>query len=342
MKIIVTGGLGFIGSNFIRHIHAMYQDWHITNIDKRTYAGNPANLADISCSPRYRWLKADIADRKKMHAALAGADAVVHFAAETHVDRSILAPEVFLRTNVLGTQSLLDAAKAHKVSRFVHIGTDEVYGSVPEGDSVETDVLLPNSPYSASKAAADILARSYFITFGLPVCITRCSNNYGPRQHPEKAIPLLITNAMEDKPFPLYGDGRNVRDWLYVLDHVKAVEAVLLKGRAGEIYNIGGGTSLANVELIQRVLRLMGKPLSLIQRVPDRAGHDRRYALSCGKITRELGWKPEHDFEAGICETVKWYTDNRGWWKKAKRAAEFRKYHWKQYAERGNSQAIKK
>jgi len=338
MKVIVTGGLGFIGSNFVRHIHDTHTDWDITNIDKRTYAGNPDNVASIKNSPRYHWLKADITNRKKMHEAIAGADAVVHFAAETHVDRSILAPEVFMRTNVLGTQSLLDAAKAHKVPKFVHVSTDEVYGSVPEGESVETDPLEPNSPYSVSKAASDMLARAYFITFGLPVCITRCSNNYGPNQHPEKAIPLLITNALEDKPFPLYGDGKNVRDWLYVLDHAKAIEAVLLKGRPGEIYNIGGGTSLANVDLIERVLKVMGKPLSLIQRVPDRAGHDRRYALSCEKLMKELGWKPEHDFEAGIRETVEWYTKNRKWWQKAKRTAEFRKYQQKQYAERGAKQ----
>jgi len=338
MKVIVTGGLGFIGSNFICHIHDAHPDWHILNIDKRTYAGNPANVAAVKNSPRYSWLKADIANRNKMHEALKGADAVVHFAAETHVDRSILDPEVFMRTNVLGTQSLLDAAKAHKIPKFVFVGTDEVYGSVPTGESVETDPLQPNSPYSVSKAASDMLARAYFITFGLPVCITRCSNNYGPRQHPEKAIPLLITNALEDKPFPLYGDGKNVRDWLYVLDHAKALETVLLKGKPGEIYNIGGGTSLANVDLIERVLKVMGKPLSLIQRVPDRAGHDKRYALSCEKLMRELGWKPEHDFEAGIRETVQWYIDNRAWWKKAKQSAEFRRYHQKQYAERGAAQ----
>ncbi|MFA5162265.1 MAG: dTDP-glucose 4,6-dehydratase [Elusimicrobiales bacterium] len=332
MKIAVTGGLGFIGSNFVRHVLDKHTDWHVLNIDKKTYAGNPDNLRDVSGNPRYKWLRADIADLKKMRAALEGIDAVVHFAAESHVDRSILHPGDFIRTNVVGTHCLLEAARACNIKRFVHVSTDEVYGSVEEGRSVETDPLLPNSAYSASKASSDLLVRAYFVTYKLPVVTTRCTNNYGPYQYPEKALPLLITNAGADKPFPLYGDGKNVREWIYVQDHVEAVEAVLLKGREGEVYNIGGGKLLSNVEIVKTVLDLMGKPHTLIQPVADRPGHDRRYALDCEKIARETGWRHRFKFEDAIKLTIDWYAQNRKWWLKLKTRAKYRSYYKKQYA----------
>ncbi|MCX5783812.1 MAG: dTDP-glucose 4,6-dehydratase [Elusimicrobia bacterium] len=332
MKIAVTGGLGFIGSNFIRHILACRKNCEVINIDKKTYAGNPDNLRDIIKGAPYKWVRADIADDKKMFHCLKGVSAVIHFAAETHVDRSILSPGEFIKTNVAGTQVLLDAARANNVKRFVHVSTDEVYGSIIKGESVEPDALLPNSPYSASKAASDLLARAYFVTFKMPVMITRCSNNFGPYQFPEKALPLLITNAMENKSFPLYGKGQNVRDWLFVLDHVKAIERVLDGGRPGEIYNIGGGRSLSNIELVKRVLKIMGKPQSLIHYVADRPGHDLRYALNCDKIKKELGWKPETSFEDALKFTFDWYSSNKSWWEKLKNKGRYKKYYKKQYA----------
>ncbi|MDD4004538.1 MAG: dTDP-glucose 4,6-dehydratase [Elusimicrobiaceae bacterium] len=334
MKIVITGGLGFIGSNFVRHMLKTRPEFtEVINLDKMTYAGNPENLADVADAPGYKLVKADICDRAAVADCLAGADMVVHFAAETHVDRSIMYPDEFIKTNVLGTQVLLDTARRLGVKRFVHICTDEVYGSVETGESVETDPLIPNSPYSASKAASDMLARSYFITYGFPVMITRCSNNFGPYQHPEKAVPLLISNALEDRPFPLYGDGRNVRDWLFVQDHVTGIEAVMDKGKPGEAYNIGGGTELANVDMITRVLDVMGKPHSLITRVKDRPGHDRRYSLSCAKIERELGWKARHSFEEAIKLTVDWYRANPDWIRRAREGS--KDFHARQYAERG-------
>lgn len=336
MKIVITGGLGFIGSNFVRHILNTRPEFTtVINLDKMTYAGNPENLADVADMPAYKLVKADICDRTAVNAALEGADIVVHFAAETHVDRSIMFPDEFIKTNVLGTQVLLDTARKLGVKRFIHICTDEVYGSVETGESVETDPIIPNSPYSASKAASDMLARSYYVTYGFPVIITRCSNNFGPYQHPEKAIPLLISNAMEDKPFPLYGDGKNVRDWLFVGDHVTGIESVMDKGKPGEAYNIGGGTELTNVEMITRVLDVMGKPHSLIQRVKDRPGHDRRYALDCAKIERELGWKAQHSFEQAMALTIDWYRNNPEWIRHAKEGS--KDFHEKQYAERGGS-----
>lgn len=331
MKLAVTGGLGFIGSNFVRHMLGKHPGCSIINIDKLTYAGNRANLRGLENSARYKWAKADIADAAAMRRLLKGADAVVHFAAETHVDRSITGAAEFIRTNVLGTQSLLEAARAAGVSKFVHVGTDEVYGSVPRGKSRETDLLLPNSPYAASKAAADLVARSYFQTYGFPVVVTRCSNNFGPYQYPEKALPLLVTNAMEGRSFPLYGDGRQMRDWLFVQDHVLALDLVLRSGRAGEIYNIGAGEPVANVELVSSVLKLMGKPRSLIARVADRPGHDRRYALDCSKIRRELGWRPVHEFERALRLTVEWYGQNRAWWEPLKRQPAYKKYCARQY-----------
>ncbi len=333
MRILVTGGLGFIGSNFIRRLLGARRDVRIVNLDKRTYAGNPENLAGVAGGPRYEWVRGDIARPQAVERAIKGCEAVVHFAAETHVDRSILSSDEFLRTNVLGTRVLLEAALRHKVRRFIHVGTDEVYGSVEAGASKEGDPLAPRSPYAASKAAGDLLALSYFVTYGLPVVVTRCSNNFGPRQHPEKAIPLLITNALDGEPYPLYGDGKNVRDWLYVEDHCRALELLLERGEPGEIYNVGGAASLDNLSLVAKILGLMDKPLSLARRVPDRPGHDRRYALDGSKL-RALGWAPERPFEERLRETIGWYRDNRRWWEKLKRTKSFRDYYKRQYKAR--------
>jgi len=334
MKIFVTGGLGFIGSNFIRHVLSAYTDIRLVNFDKQTYAGNPENLKDISSDKRYTLVKADITDREKTARHMEGTDVVVHFAAETHVDRSIIFPDEFIKTNVLGTQVLLDTAKKLNIPRFVHVSTDEVYGSKEKGYSKESDNLLPNSPYSASKAASDLLARSYYVTYKMPVMVTRCTNNFGPYQYPEKMLPLLITNAFNDQSFPVYGDGLQVRDWIYVLDHVKAVCAVMFKGKPGEIYNIGGMNGITNKELAHKVLRLIGKPLSLLKRVEDRPGHDRRYALDCSKIKKELGWKPEHNFNDALAETIEWYRKNTAWWHKLKDKTKYKSYYAKQYKKR--------
>jgi len=333
MRLLVTGGLGFIGSNFIRHMLASERRVRIVNLDLRTYAGNPANLADLSRDPRYRWVKGDIADPAVVDRCMKGADAVVHFAAETHVDRSILDAAVFLRTNVIGTQVLLDAALRRKVGRFVHVSTDEVYGSVAQGLSREGDRLEPNSPYAASKAASDLLVRSYVVTHGLPALVTRASNNFGPYQYPEKALPLMITNWMDGEPFPLYGDGRNVRDWLFVLDHARAIELVLRRGRPGEIYNIGGTHSCSNRELIERVRVLMGVGPELVRRVPDRLGHDRRYALDCSKLKR-LGFRHSCGFTEALQATVDWYRANEAWWRPLKKGGVYRRYYSRQYAAR--------
>lgn len=329
MKVLVTGGLGFIGSNFVRHALKARPSWSIVNLDLRTYAGNPANVADLPRS-RHRWVKADIRDPKAVDKAMKGCELVVHFAAETHVDRSILDASAFLSTNVIGTQVLLDAALRHKVRRFLHVSTDEVYGSIPKGYSKEGDQLEPNSPYAASKAASDLLVRSYFVTHKAPVVTTRASNNYGPYQYPEKALPLMITNFMEDRPFPQYGDGRQVRDWLHVTDHARAILLVLEKGGLGETYNIGGSYTCENRELIAKVLRLMGKDAGLVTRVADRKGHDRRYALDCGKLKR-LGFKHAYDFEKGLRETIAWYRANERWWRPLKVAGGYRSYYKTQY-----------
>jgi dTDP-glucose 4,6-dehydratase len=326
MKVLVTGGLGFIGSNFIRHLVEARPGWTIVNLDKQTYAGNPKNLAGL----KVKTVKKDICDPKAVDAAMKGADYVVHFAAETHVDRSILDASEFIRTNVIGTQVLLDAALRHGIKRFLHVSTDEVYGSVATGHSVETDNLEPNSPYAASKAASDLLVRSYFVTHKAPVLTTRASNNYGPYQYPEKALPLMITNFMEDKPFPMYGDGRQVRDWLHAVDHARAILLVLEKGTLGEIYNVGGSFDCENRELISKVLALMGKPSTLITPVEDRKGHDRRYALDCSKLLK-LGFRHAYDFETGLKETIKWYQANEKWWRPLKVAGGYRTYLKKAY-----------
>jgi dTDP-glucose 4,6-dehydratase len=333
MRLLVTGGLGFIGSNFIRHVLNTRKGLTVVNLDLRTYAGNPENLADFGGDARYRWIKGDIADPKAVDRAMAGADAVVHFAAETHVDRSILDASAFLRTNVIGTCVLLDAALKHNLGRFVHVSTDEVYGSVPKGFSKEDDPLEANSPYAASKAASDLLVRSYFITHKAPVIITRASNNFGPYQFPEKAVPLMITNWLDEQPFPLYGDGLQVRDWLYVVDHARAIELVLDKGTLGEVYNIGGTEHCSNRELIETVRSLMGVSKELIKTVPDRPGHDRRYALDCSKL-KKLGFKHRSNFHTAMKETIEWYGRHQQWWRPLKKQGGYKIYYQKQYSAR--------
>jgi len=332
VKILVTGGAGFIGSNFVRHVLGNHSGDAVVNLDKLTYAGNLENLRDVEKDPRYRFVRGDICDGALVRDLMDGVDAVVHFAAETHVDRSNAAADEFLRTNANGTFTLLEAARERKVQRFVAIGTDEVYGSIAKGAAREGDALNPSNPYSASKAAADLLARAYWTTHRLPVLITRSSNNFGPYQYPEKVIPLFITNALEDKPLPLYGDGKNVRDWLYVLDNCAAIDLVLRKGKDGEIYNIGGGHEVENVALTRQVLHLLGKPESLITPVTDRPGHDRRYALDSSKMAG-LGWKPAHSFASALQATVAWYREHESWWQPIKSGA-FRAYYEKQYSPR--------
>ena len=332
MKLLVTGGAGFIGSNFIRHVLTAHPDDSIVNLDKLTYAGNPANLADVEHSPRYRFVQGDICDAKLVRDLLAGVDAVVNMAACTHVDRSLMEPEEFLRTDVFGVFTLLEAARDLKVPRVVHISTDEVYGSVEAGSSREGDPLRPRNPYSASKASGDLLAHAYWETHRVPVLVTRSSNNFGPYQYPEKVIPLFITNALEDRPLPLYGDGRNVRDWLYVLDNCVAIDLVLRQGRDGEVYNIGGGHEVENIALTREILRLVGRPETLIEPVKDRPGHDRRYSLDSSKI-RQLGWAPAHPFSAALASTVAWYHAHEAWWRPLK-SGEFRGYYERQYGHR--------
>ena len=332
MKILITGGAGFIGSNFVRHVLTAHADDAVINFDKLTYAGNLENLRDVETDPRYRFVRGDIGDRAQVLEAMEGVDAVVHFAAETHVDRSNAGAAEFLSTNVTGTFTLLEAARELKVARFVAIGTDEVYGSIAKGAARELDPLNPSNPYSASKAAADLLARAYWTTHRLPVIVTRSSNNFGPYQYPEKVIPLFITNAIEDKPLPLYGDGKNVRDWLYVLDNCAAIDLVLRKGKEGEVYNIGGSHEVENIVLTRQVLHLVGKPETLITPVVDRPGHDRRYALDSGKA-HGLGWKPTHTFPKALEATVSWYKEHEAWWKPIKSGA-FRAYYEKQYQSR--------
>jgi dTDP-glucose 4,6-dehydratase len=318
--VLITGGCGFIGSNFVRHILQTNPDVSVVNLDALTYAGNPDNLADLASEQRYRFVHGDITDRAAVRAAVQGVCAIINFAAESHVDRSIHDCGPFVRTNVLGTQVLLDAARESKVARFVQISTDEVYGSLgPTGLFTETTPLAPNSPYAASKAAADLLVRSYVHTFGLPAVITRCSNNYGPYQFPEKLIPLFITNLLQDQPVPVYGDGLNVRDWIHVRDHCTAIAAVWKQGKVGEVYNIGSRCERTNLELTHALLQAVGKPASLLKYVQDRAGHDRRYAIDPTKIETELGWKASIPFEEGLQQTVAWYKTNGAWVAKLKK-----------------------
>jgi dTDP-glucose 4,6-dehydratase len=335
MKILVTGGAGFIGSNFIKYMLKEYNDYKIINLDKLTYAGNLENLKDVENNPNYTFVKGDIADREVVEKIFSdGIDYVVNFAAESHVDRSIEDPAIFLKTNILGTQVLLDAAKKYGVKKFLQVSTDEVYGSLGEtGYFTEQTPLSPNSPYSASKASADLLVKAYHHTYGIPVNITRCSNNYGPYQFPEKLIPLMIINALHDKELPVYGDGLNVRDWLYVEDHCRAIDLVLHKGRIGEIYNIGGNNERTNIEIVKIILRELNKPETLIKYVKDRPGHDRRYAIDSSKIQQELGWKPIYDFGEGMQKTIKWYLDNQEWWSKII-TGEYQEYYEKMYGNR--------
>lgn len=329
MKLFITGGAGFIGSNFIRYILQKYPKYKIINYDKLTYAGNLDNLRDIEKDPRYKFIKGDICDYKLVSKHTKGVDAIINFAAETHVDRSILNADQFIQTAVNGTFSLLEASRLHNIKKFIHISTDEVYGSILKGSFTENSPLQPNSPYSAAKASSDLLVRSYFITYGLPAIITRCSNNYGPYQYPEKIIPLFVTNAMDNISLPLYGDGKNVRDWLYVLDHCRGIDIILHKGKNGEVYNIGGGVEMTNIELTKTVLKIMGKPQSLIKKVADRPGHDRRYSIDCSKIEK-LGYKPMYSFDKALKETIEWYMKNEKIWRKLK-DKDYKKYYSKQY-----------
>ena len=332
MKLLVTGGAGFIGSNFIRHVLAAHPDDSVVNLDKLTYAGNPANLADVADDRRYSFVRGDICDAGVVREAMRGVDAVVNFAAESHVDRSILEPAAFLRTGVQGVYTLLEAARELRIPRVVQISTDEVYGSIAAGSASEDAVLAPTSPYSAAKAAGDLLALSYVHTHRTPVLITRSSNNFGPYQYPEKVIPLFVTNALDDEPLPLYGDGKNVRDWLYVLDNCAAIDLVLRRGRDGEVYNVGGGHEVENVAITREILRLTGKPASLIRPVADRPGHDRRYSIDSGKV-QALGWAPRHAFGEALAATVEWYRAHEAWWRPLK-SGEFKAYYEQQYANR--------
>ncbi|ASR45687.1 dTDP-glucose 4,6-dehydratase [Paenibacillus peoriae] len=335
MKLLVTGGAGFIGSNFVLYMLKQHPDYEIVNIDALTYAGNLENLKSIENHPNHTFVKADITDAQAIDQLMQqGIDVVVNFAAESHVDRSILEPEVFVKTNVFGTQVLLDAAKKYNVTKFVQVSTDEVYGSLGEtGLFTEETPLQPNSPYSASKAGGDLLVRAYHETFGLPVNITRCSNNYGPYQFPEKLIPLMISRALSDQQLPVYGDGLNIRDWLYVEDHCSAIDLVIHQGKLGEVYNIGGNNERTNVHIVKTVLEELGKPESLISYVQDRPGHDRRYGIDPTKTMNELGWKPKHSFETGIKETIRWYLDNKEWWTRIQ-SGEYQQYYAKQYGSR--------
>ncbi len=311
MKILVTGGAGFIGSNFVQYMLGKYPDYEVVNVDAVTYAGNLENLREVEDNPRYRFVRGRIEDGQLADRVMEGIDVVVNFAAESHVDRSIVEPQVFITTNILGTQVLMDAALRNGVKLFYQVSTDEVYGALELNTTekfTEDSPLRPNSPYSASKTAADLLARAYYRTYGLPVVISRCSNNYGPRQHPEKFIPTVILNALHDRPVPIYGDGLYVRDWIHVLDHCNAIDTIMHKGKPGEAYNVGADDERANIELARMILSILGKPESLLTSVKDRPGHDRRYAIASDRLQRELGWVPSTPFDQGLADTVRWYS----------------------------------
>jgi len=337
MNVLITGGSGFIGSNLVRLVLTERPDWRVVNLDRLTYAGNAENLADLEGNPRYRFVRGDIANGELVAELIRTEriDAIMHLAAESHVDRSILSPAIFIETNVRGTQVLLEAARELGVKRFLHVSTDEVYGSLgPTGFFTEQTPLDPSSPYSASKAGSDLLALAYAHTFKMNVVVTRCSNNYGPYQFPEKLIPLMIANALRDKSLPVYGDGLNVRDWIHVEDHCRGLLAALEKGKAGQVYNFGASSERRNIEIVKGVLALLGKPESLIEYVKDRPGHDRRYAIDAAKATRELGWAPRHRFEDALAATVAWYREHRGWWERIL-TGEYLRYYEKQYGARG-------
>ena len=333
-KILITGGAGFIGSNFVRYMLNSHPDYELVNLDALTYCGNLENLIGVEENPQYKFVKGDINDRDLVFKIVEDVDYIVNFAAESHVDRSIEDPAIFIKSNVMGTQVLLDAALKKGVEKFIQISTDEVYGTLgEEGYFTEQTPLAPNSPYSASKAAADLMARAYHETFKLPLNITRCSNNYGPYQFPEKLIPLMISNALEDQPLPVYGDGKHVRDWLHVYDHCTAIDLVMHQGHDGEVYNIGGNNEKQNIEIVKLILKNLDKPESLITRVKDRKGHDRRYAIDSSKIQNELGWKPKYTFETGITETIQWYLDHQDWLQDVK-SGEYQNYYEKMYGGR--------
>ncbi len=341
MNLLVTGGAGFIGSNFIRHILTKYPEYRVINLDKLTYAGNLENLVGVEKDPRYAFEKGDICDKSRVQLCVIRyeIDGIIHFAAESHVDRSILGAVEFVQTNIVGTNVLLEVAKELKIQRFLQVSTDEVYGSLgTTGLFTEETPIHPNSPYSASKASGDMLALAYHHTFGLPVILTRCSNNYGPYQFPEKLIPLMIANALHDTPLPVYGDGMNIRDWLHVKDHCSAIDEVFHRGRIGEVYNIGGNNEKPNIEIIKLILQNLRKPESMITYVKDRPGHDRRYAIDSTKIRRELGWQPSYTFERGIAETITWYVENQNWWKRIL-SGEYKEYYKMLY---GGREVVKK
>ncbi len=325
MKLLVTGGAGFIGSNFIRHLLRKYENYEVINLDKLTYAGNLDNLKDLENNPRYRFVQGDICDSSTVETLSKLVDVIVNFAAETHVDRSILEPGSFINTDVLGTYVLLEAAKKNKHKRYIQISTDEVYGNIENGSFIEEDPLHPSNPYSASKGSGDLLAQSYWVTYKVPIIITRSSNNFGPFQHPEKLIPLFITNALDEASLPLYGDGKNVRDWIYVLDNCKALDIVLHEGMPGATYNIGGGNEKTNIEIAEFIIRELEKPRTIINFVKDRPGHDRRYSLDSSKILN-LGFSPRYEFEDALRETISWYRNNVWWWRKIKEG-EFKDYY---------------
>jgi dTDP-glucose 4,6-dehydratase len=336
MNVLLTGGCGFIGSNLVHWLRKHRPQWTIVNLDKLTYAGNLENLTALEGDPKHVFVQGDVANRELVDHVLRThrIDAIMHLAAESHVDRSILGPEAFIKTNVLGTQVLLEAARHAKVSRFLMVSTDEVYGSLgPTGLFSETTPLAPSSPYSSSKAAADLIALAYEHTFGLDVVVTRCSNNYGPYQFPEKLIPLMVINALHDKPLPVYGDGLNVRDWLHVDDHCSALVTVLEKGKKGNVYNIGGDSERTNIVIVKTILQAVGKPETLIKYVTDRPGHDRRYAIDASKIRAELGWQPSHVFEQALAQTVNWYLEHKPWWERVTSGA-YRQYFDSQYKHR--------
>jgi dTDP-glucose 4,6-dehydratase len=336
--LLVTGGAGFIGSNFVRHVLARDPAVRVTVLDKLTYAGNLANLDDLEADPRYAFVRGDIGDPEVVDRLSAEADAIVNFAAESHVDRSIDAPDAFIQTDVHGTFVLLEAARRHGHARYLQVSTDEVYGNVATGSSTEDDPLRPRSPYSASKAAGDLLVLAYHATYGLPVLVTRASNNFGPYQYPEKIIPLFVTNAIDDEPLPLYGDGQQIRDWLFVTDHCEAISAVLERGEPGEVYNVGGGNELTNQALTLAILELLGKPADLIRRDEERPGHDRRYSVDSGKL-RALGWAPSQSFAADLAATVAWYRQREDWWRPLK-SGEYLDYYRRQYGERLANSAV--
>ncbi|MHA1750843.1 MAG: dTDP-glucose 4,6-dehydratase [Candidatus Helarchaeota archaeon] len=314
MKILITGGAGFIGSNFIHYLLDERNDYSVINLDLLTYAGNLENLKDIKDISQYKFIKGNILDFDLLRSIMSDVDYIINFAAESHVDRSIIDPEIFIKTNIEGTQSLLEAARIFDIKKYIQISTDEVYGTLgPEGFFSENSRLLPNSPYSASKAAADLIVRAYHKTYGIPVNITRCSNNFGPYQYPEKFIPVIINSALNNMPIPVYGDGSNIREWIYVIDHCSGILTVLEKGKNGEIYNIGTNNEYRNIELVKLILEIMGKPESLIKFVKDRPAHDKRYALDSTKIRKELNWKPEYSFRSGLEQTINWYISNQKW-----------------------------